>query len=479
MKRKDLLCGLPGGVKASIALFVSNIITKGIAYITMPIYTRLLTSEQYGQSTVFFTWMQVFGIVAMFCLSAGVFNNGMIDYPEKRDEFSFSMLALSNVITVIFAILLLVFYPFVSKYVRLDVSLLIMMCIVFFFQPAYNFWVSRQRYELKYKATFIMSVIAAIISPTIAIASISFFENKLYGRIFGAELPLVIMYIFFFIYIMVKGKFKVNVSYWKFALKFNLPLIPHYLSTYLLTSADALMISYLIGEAATAYYSVAYSVAAVVTIVWTAVNGSLVPFTYENCKRKNYQAINKVTLPILSLFAFCCIGVILFAPEVIFFMATKEYAEAIYVIPPIVGGVFFQAQYYIYSNIVYYYKRPLYVMLGSVTAVVINIVLNYVFIGRFGYIAAGYTTLLCYIVQAVIDYFAMRHVVGENVYDMKYIVKLSVIIIVLSVLSNLIYDFWIVRYSILAVACIVLIIMRKKVIGILGIMKKKTEETTD
>ena len=62
---------------------------------------------------------------------------------------------------------------------------------------------------------------------------------------------------------------------------------------------------------------------------------------------------------------------------------------------------------------------------------------------------------------------------------MKFMIALSGGVIVISLLSNLIYDFWIVRYSILAVACIVLIIMRKKVIGILGIMKKKTEETTD
>ena len=90
--------GLPQAVKASAAFLVASVLSSGISYLVTPIYTRLLSAEEYGQTALFLTWLQIFGIIAMFCLSSGVYNNGMMDYYEKRDEYAFSMLILSNVI---------------------------------------------------------------------------------------------------------------------------------------------------------------------------------------------------------------------------------------------------------------------------------------------------------------------------------------------------------------------------------------------
>ncbi|WP_043538384.1 lipopolysaccharide biosynthesis protein [Ruminococcus albus] len=465
--------GLPQGVKASIAFFIANIITKGIGYITTPLYTRLLSTEQYGQTSVFLTWLQVFGIIAMYCLSYGVFNNGMIDYPEKRDEYSLSMLVLSNIITVCFSGIILCIYPLISQYLKMSFSLLVLMCLIFLFQPAYNFWMAKQRYELKYKFSVLWSLISAFCSPLIAIICILLFpEHRLYARIFGAEIALLLIYIGFYVHLIIKAKGKIITKYWMAALLFNLPLIPHYLSTYLLGSADKIMISNIINDTATAYYSVAYSVASVAIIIWTAANSSLIPFTYEKCKIKDYKAISNVTIPILIVFGAACIFIILLAPEVVAIMASKEYKEAIYVIPPIVGGVFFQVHYYIYANVLYYYKKPKFVMIGSFVATVLNVVLNFIFIKQYGYIAAGYTTIFCYFVQALIDYFAMRYVVGESIYDMRIIVGMSVFLTIISIFSNLTYDYVIIRYVVVIVLLIVGILNSKKMISLFKGLKK-------
>lgn len=464
---------LPQGVKASIAFFIANIITKGIAYITTPLYTRLLSADQYGKTNVFLTWLQIFGIIAMFCLQAGVFNNGMIDHPDKRDEYSLSMLMLSNIITICFSGIILCIYPLIKQYLKMSFPLLALMCVVFFFQPAYNFWVSKQRYELKYKFTVIWTVVSAFVSPLVAIICILVFpDHKLYARIFGAELVLITIYVGFYIYLFIKAKGKITTKYWKTALLFNLPLIPHYLSTYLLGSADKIMISNIINDTATAYYSVAYSVASVAIIIWTAANASLIPFTYEKCKVKDYKSISNVTVPILIVFGAACILIILLAPEVVAIMATKDYKEAIYVIPPIVGGVFFQVHYFIYANVLYYYKKPKYVMIGSVVATVLNVILNYIFIKQFGYIAAGYTTIACYFVQAVIDYIAMKHVVGESIYDMKIITGMSIMLMVISIFSSLTYDYVIIRYAAVVLLLLAVFINYKKIISLFKGLKR-------
>lgn len=465
---------LPAGMKASIAFFFASVITSGISYIVTPIYTRLLSAEEYGQTSVFLTWVQVFGILAMFCLSYGVFNNGMIDYPENRDEFSFSMLILSNIITIIFTAVILCIYPLIKTWLGIDFPLLILICVLFLVQPAYNFWAARQRYELKYKSTVIWTVVCAFASPLIAIVCIVLWDsNRLYGRLFGAEVTLIVIYVLFYFYLARKSNWKVNTTYWMPAILFNIPLIPHYLSTFLLGNSNKLLISNIVGDEATAYYSVANSVATIVTIVWSAANSSLIPFTYENCKKKNYKAISNVTMPILTLFGAVCIIAVLLAPEVVAIMATADYMEAIYVIPPIVGGVFFQVQYFMYANVVYYYKKPRYVMYASVTATLLNFVLGYFMIVKFGYLAAGYTTLICYLLQATLDYVAMRKVVKEEVYNMRFIGLLSFVVVALALVSRAVYDYIVVRYSIILVLLVVCFVFRKYFINMLKNLRAK------
>ena len=469
---RNTFSSLPCGVKASLALFFANVVTKGIAYISTPLYTRMLSAEEYGQVSVFLTWEQVFGIVAMFCLSAGVFNNGMLDYQDRRDEYSFSMLILSNLITICFFGTLLYLYPFLKAWIGLDWLFMLLMGGLFLLQPAYNFWTGRQRYELKYKASTAWTIALACLSPAVALICILCFRrSRLYARIFGAYIPLLLIYIGFYIYLAVKAHGKVKIKYWKEAFLFNLPLIPHYLSTNLLGSADKLMISRLVGDTATAYYSVAYSVASVATIVWTAVNASLIPYTYEKCKEEDYHAVSVVTLPILTFFAVVCLLVVLFAPEVVAVMARADYAEAVYAIPPVVGGVFFQVQYFIYANIVYYYKKPKYVMYASVSSVALNIFLNFICISRFGYIAAGYTTFVCYFLQVVLDYLAMRKVVGRFVYDMRYLGLLSACMTAAVLLSSLLYGYAILRYAIIVLILVAGIRNRKRLIKLLTDLK--------
>ena len=480
LERIKRINSAPAGVKASIAFFLANIISSGISYIVTPVYTRMLSTQEYGQVSVFMTWSSVFGIIAMFCLSSGVFNNGMLDYPDERDQYSFSMLVLSNIITVITMGIVVCLYPLISPILKISFPMIILMIILFIFQPAYNFWVARKRYELKYKSVLIISSVCALVSPLTAIVLMCFFDkgDRLYPRIFGAEIALIIVYFCFFILLGFKNKWRLKTKFWKTAFLFNLPLIPHYLSIFLLNSSDKIMISYLVGDSQTAFYSVAHSVATIATLIWASINGSLIPYTYEKCKCGEFNQINKVTIPLMLLFAIGCVVVIMLAPEVVMIMSTSEYYEAIYVIPPIVGGVFFQVQYFIYANIIYYYKKPLFVMIGSLTAVVLNIVLNYFCIRQWGYIAAGYTTIICYAVQALIDYCAMRFVVKKKVYNMKFIFFLSTTVVSISLLSNFVYDLPIVRYGILLIILALAIIFRKRIANVINFKNKEDNNSS-
>ena len=233
------------------------------------------------------------------------------------------------------------------------------------------------------------------------------------------------------------------------------------------------MISHLVGDTQTAFYNVAYSVAAVATIVWSAINTSLLPFTYENCKAKKFKRIADVTIPLMLVFAAACMTVIVFAPELIAIMAPPEYGIAIYVVPPVVGGVFFQCMYYIFANPIYYFKKPKYVMYASLIAAIINVILNYIFIPMFGFIAAGYTTIVSYMLQAFIDYLAMRKVMGFSIYNTKLLLGISAAVIAVSLVSALTYRFIFIRYGLFIAMLAVIYVNRRRLTDIFKTIKRR------
>ena len=126
----------------------------------------------------------------------------------------------------------------------------------------------------------------------------------------------------------------------------------------------------------------------------------------------------------------------------------------------------------IFSNIIYYEKKPKYVMGAGVAAAIVNIILNYIFIPLCGYFAAGYTTLVAYLLQVVWSYIAVRKVTGESVYDMKKLGIIGLIVLVMSIFSQFLYPYTWIRWGLLIV--IGLVIWKNRKILLEGIFGAKS-----
>ena len=148
---------------------------------------------------------------------------------------------------------------------------------------------------------------------------------------------------------------KPKVAYWKYAVLYNLPLIPYFLSSYVLSSSDRLMIGYFCGEDKAGIYGIAYTMSAVVNIVWNSINATLVPTIYQRCDDGRRSTLSRLIVPIIAGYGGVCILIMLLSPEIIRFLAPSSYGEGMYIIPVIVGGVFYMSIFSIFSNIIYYY----------------------------------------------------------------------------------------------------------------------------
>lgn len=463
-------------VRASMAFMMVNFMQKGISFITAPIFTRLLTTREYGEITVYSSWLDVIGIFAMFGLCNNVFYNGIMEFKRDRDRFTFSMLTLSNVITIAVFLIVWTVNKYVFRFLNISDELILFMFLTFMLEPAFEFWKTRQRFDFKYKLLCVFMILVMIFSPVCAITGIYLFPDaKVAARIIGAQLMTLAICVGCYFLETTRAKGRCKVNYWKYAVSYNLPLIPYFLSTYILSSSDRLMIAYYCGEDKAGIYGIAYTMSAVVNIIWSSVNATMIPTIYKRCEEKRMHTLSEFVIPIIMGYAAICVMIVLMAPEVIAFLAPSSYGEGMYVIPSVVGGVFYMSIFSVFSNVIYYHKKPKYVMGAGVAAAVANFILNMIFIPTMGYLAAGYTTLTAYLIEVIWAYAAMKKVTGSSVYDMKKLAVLGAGVLFSAIAAPVLYPYSVARIVLLAAILFILWKNKDMMISILWKGRKRDE----
>ena len=384
--------GMGVEAKAAIWYTVCNILQKGISFIVVPLYVRLLTTSEYGQYTVFQSWRDILIIFATLNLYCGVFTKAMVDHADDRDRYTSSMQTLSMLLTSVLFFVYVFAKDFWNQCLDMSSATVFVMFAYFLFHPAFEFWAVRQRVTYCYKRMVIITVLVSVMTPVISVLLLKLTALRAEAVIYGSMLIKIIVGAFLCVWQFLKGRCFVHKEYWRAALKFNIPLIPHYLSLMLLSQVDRIMIKDLCGEDKAGIYSFTFSISSLMSIFINAVNNAIVPWTYEHLKKKQYVDIGKLTNGVCLLLGILTMGVILVSPEVVAIMGTSDYMDAIWIIPPVSMGVYFSFCYGLFSNVEFYFSATKYVMIATATAAVVKILLNWIFIPLFGYIAAGYTT---------------------------------------------------------------------------------------
>ena len=266
---------------------------------------------------------------------------------------------------------------------------------------------------------------------------------------------------------IIKDGVKITKRYSKYAIKVSLPLIVHLLAGYLLSSSDKIMITKMVSSEANALYSVAYNVSLLVSLLWTSLNNAWSPWAYKQMDEKRYDKLKKYSKPYFLGFLVVVYVAMLITPELLLFMGGRGYMEAKYVMPPVMVGYVFQFVYSLYVNIEFYHKKQKNIAIGTTLACIINIILNYIFIPKYGYIAAAYTTLVGYIVLYIVHYRFVKKLGVTGWYDNKFFLKLLFISLIYMFICNYLYTLSIVRYFVIGVcvfSLLVLVIFRRKIL---------------
>lgn len=475
-KLKTKYENLSSPIRASFWFTVCSFVQKGISFITVPIFTRLMSAAQYGTFSLYQSWDSVVIVFATLNLSYQVFNNGLVKFEDDRDGYTSSMLGLSNVCTTALLLLYLIFQAQVNSVSGLSTPLFLLMFLQYYFNQALALWTVRERFFYRYRMLSVITILSGIASSCLGVAAVVICYDKVLARVASLALVNAIVGIGIYANILRGSRRLVCLSYWKYVLRLNLPLIPHYLSMTVLGSSDRIMIANICGASFTAYYSVAYNVASILTLLTSSINSSYIPWFYQKMRDGDGVSISRVSRTLLIVVGVFSLLPALFGPEIVSVLGSEAYLEGVWVMPAVSVGVYFTFLYSLFSNYELFYESSRLIMFASIGAAALNVVLNFILLPLVGFVAAGYTTLVCYIALALFHYWGMRRVANrvpgrEVPFNIRSALAVSALLLFLSLAVSALYFNNAIRYLVIACSLIVLFAKRRTLYNVLNDMK--------
>ena len=443
--------------KIAIWYTIGNVLSRGIAFITTPIFTRLLSTSQYGEFSNFTSWVSIVVVLATLDLSTSV-ARAKYDFDDRMDQYISSITLFSSMITLLVYIIVECFPGFFCSLFSMDMKYIRFMFLYVMFYPAFSHLQVKHRIYRKYKFFVAFSLISVVVSAAISVLLVVLLDDKLLGRVTGYVVPVTLLNLCLWIFIIAKGR-RFSRDCIKYACAISVPLIPHVLSGILLGNSDRIMINQICGAEANALYTLAYQISLLANILWNSMNQAWAPWLFDNIHDERYEQIRSKSKIYLGVFSVLIIGILLISPEVILILGGTAYYEARYVMPPVILSCCFQFIYGMYVNIEIYVKKTFIISVGTVSAALLNIGLNAIFIPKYGYVAAAYTTLVGYVALFFFHYMIVNISIKrlKDIYEKKFIFSIIIGLVLASAGTLILLQYNIIRYVVLAVYIMVIL----------------------
>lgn len=435
--------------KATVAgaFFVfMQLFVRGITFLITPIYTRLVSTAQYGEIRVYESWLLIVVPLLSLSLYRSV-ERAKFDYPDKFDEYVGSVLSLSYiVIALCYAIATIFFRKYIMAFCEMDVLMYVFMILYTFAYSATLFFQRREKQVLRYKNSVIITACMMIPATLFSVlllywGNVTSRQSQLVDlRVIGYYVPQVIGGLFVAFLMVKQGGFKIKKEYWKYALCFSVPLIPETLSIQIMNQADKIMIQKLVDDESVGIFALATTVSFIIWIIEDAVWGAWLPWLYEKISRNEIEDIQKPWYTIVFAFGYISWMLVALAPELIIVLGGGKYHDAIFLVAPMVTGTLFRFFSNAFTSIENYQKKTAYCAFGTVAAMIINIVLNAICITHIGYQTAAYTTAISYFILLVLQGFLEKKVCGMRCVSLLKMVLLSVVFFAINVATNYLFE---------------------------------------
>ena len=456
----------------------AQLLARGMIFIVTPFYTRIMTTAQYGIVRTYESWLMAAYTIMSLCLWKSL-DVAKQDFKDDYYEYTSSVHTLSWISIILFSIVMVIFKRPIQNYLEWD-------NVMFFFCPIYVLTYTsmlylqrRDKQMMKYRLATAATVLTILPGTILSILLLIYGKNHglsnyfVQLKIIGYYVPQFIGGGLLAILIWRQGKVFFNKKYWRYGLKYSIPLIPEAESVQIMNLADKFMVQKMIGATETGIFALPQTIAFIISILQDSVWNAWIPWLYEKISRKELKDVEKPWTMMMHLFGLLSWILVIIAPEEILILGKKEYAVAVYLVAPMVTGALFRFYSYSYSAIQNYHKNTKWVAFGTITTMVLNVILNYIFIKHISYQAAAYTTLISFMVLLFVQGYLEHRITGMVIVPLHKTALIGFLYMAINILTMLLFPLaWYIRWGIaVTVSLFYLFFMKDSLMGILKLIK--------
>lgn len=377
---------------------VGQISTKIINFFLLPLYTALLSKEEYGTIDLLSTYSSFLTVIVGVQFNQAAFRFLVTNREDKKKtEKVVSTILLTALVTLaIYCTLFLVVQPFLTVgfkwflLLHVAASIYLQICSGMARGMGDNISYAVGNF-LSATITLVINVlVVAVFHMGIESMLMAYIIGPVIGGTYVLERCKILKY--FFVLKAEKGIFRAMMQY-------ALPLIPNELSWSLLHSSDRFIVSNMLTVAANGLVAVASKFSAIYTTVFSIFNTSWteqVVLHYKDRGGKEY--ISDMFDKMVTFFGTVAVAIIVCMPFVFRLLVNQQFEEAYGMIPIYMMAVFFNAIIGMISAIYLIENETKIVAVSTGVAALINIVTDVALINFIGVYAAPVSSLCGYAV---------------------------------------------------------------------------------
>lgn len=384
-------------LKNTVIVAIGQICTKFVSFFLLPLYTAVLSTQEYGIVDILNTYISLLLPIVFFQIDQGIFRF-LID--ARSDENEKKRLISTTLITVVLqSIVYIILFIFIGQYIKNDYKYYLATNVLAAMFSNLMLQIARGLGDNSIYS--LGSLISGSGTILLNVVFIVIFKWGAYGMLLASFIAncLCALFIFFkekiYIYVRLQDS---SLNEIKRIWRYSLPMVPNQLSWWVINASDRTIITYILGASINGIYSAANKFSSICITIFNVFNltwtESASIYVNDKDSEEYFSNIFNVTI---KLFVSLCLGIIAFMPFVFrFFITGISFADAYYQIPILLIATIFNISVSMLGSVYVAMKKTDEIAKTSFLAALINICVNLLLIRFIGLYAASISTLIAF-----------------------------------------------------------------------------------
>ena len=399
--------------------FFSYIIPSLVGIISIPIITRLIPPEEFGDYTLVLAIVAILSALASAWISASIIRFfPSYKLHDRLEEFYDVIIKLIFISVMSILLISLIILFFTRNFFSTTLySLMHIGLLVFIVHSIFEVFLSilRAKRQLNWYSFF--KIWHRMVGIIVGIGLIIVFHWGAKGLLWGGWLSMAFALPPLYKLAIGKFSFKNRNMFSPMILElinYGVPIITVNLASWITNLSDRFVINFFLGSEEVGIYSVGYTISQqsilIIAVLFRMVSEPIGFSIWEKQGMKASQAFfTKLTRYYLLLGLPAAVGLSVLSKPVMRVLADPLYFSGYQIIPLIAFSFFFAGITNMFSMVIMCYKKTNLIMFGNLFTAMLNLGLNILLIPEYGYVTAALTTFIAFAVGMVIKIIISRY----------------------------------------------------------------------